>query len=199
MPGRHYVVDQGPARFVVIDSNLLIRDYGGFSVEGEIAFVREAVRGAAGRRVFLIAHHPAATAGSHSDDFDRPAYVERLRQVIAAGGGVVSAWFAGHDHVLQHVRTPGLLDVFVSGNGAMARPEERFEHVAPAESQVLFGSTEWGFAILEVTRSGWSVRFEKDGGSPLHCCRADGSGACDPVTCPPSQPPLGAVTPPDVP
>lgn len=183
MPGRHYVVDQGPARFVVIDSNLLIRDYGGFSIEGEISFVREAARAAAGRRVFLVAHHPAATAGKHRKDFDDAGYVERLRRVVEAGGGAIQAWFAGHDHVLQQTRTPGGLDVFVSGNGALQRPEERFEHVAPPTAQRLFGSTEWGFAILEVTRSGWSVRFENDRGNPLHCCRAVGTGRCDPVAC----------------
>jgi 3',5'-cyclic AMP phosphodiesterase CpdA len=191
MPGRHYAIDKGAARFVVIDSNLLLGDYGGFSIDGEIDFVRDAVRTAAGRRVFLVAHHPAATAGTHRDDF-RPAYLDRLRRVLEAGGGDISAWFAGHDHILQHVRAPGGLDAFVSGNGARGRPNERFEDVEPDDARVLFGSTEWGFAVLEVTRSGWSVRFETDRGKPLHCCRAVGSGPCEPVACTVRQTPVGA-------
>ena len=39
----------------------------------------------------------------------------------------VRAWLAGHDHDLQHLRTATGVDVLVSGNGATARPRERFE------------------------------------------------------------------------
>jgi hypothetical protein len=199
MPGRHYFVDQGPARFVVIDTNLLINDYGDLSIEDEIAFVREAARGAEGRRVFVMGHHPAATAGRHRDEFG-PDYLERLRRILEAGGGKVSAWFAGHDHVLQHMKTPDGLDAFVSGNGSLARPDERFEKMAPPGSRLLFGSTAWGFAVLEVRRSGWSVSFETEGGKALHCCRAEGAGSCEPVACPPPPaPPRGSVAAPDVP
>jgi len=183
MPARHYVVDRGPARFVVLDSNLLLRDYGGFSIDGEVAFLREAAQGAAGRTVFVVAHHPAATAGSHHEEF-QGRYLERLGRLLEAGGGAVAAWFAGHDHDLQHVRRPDGLDVFVSGNGALWRPGERFERVEPPGARRLFGSTEWGIAVLEVSRSGWSVTFEVEGGKPLQCCRAAGSGPCEPVACP---------------
>src|SRR6185369_713868 len=42
LPARHYAVDRGPARFLVLDSNLLLGDYGGFTLDGEVAFVRAA-------------------------------------------------------------------------------------------------------------------------------------------------------------
>jgi hypothetical protein len=45
MPARHYAVDAGPARFLVLDSNLLLGDYGGFTLAGEEAFLREQARG----------------------------------------------------------------------------------------------------------------------------------------------------------
>src|SRR5512138_2267650 len=46
MPGRHYAVDLGRARFVVVDTTAVIGSYGGFDVDGEAAFVAEAASAA---------------------------------------------------------------------------------------------------------------------------------------------------------
>jgi hypothetical protein len=183
LPARHYVVDRGPARFVVIDSNLVVRDYGGFSFEDERAFVAEAARTAGDRLLFVIAHHPAATAGDHVLDFDRPQFLERLRLLQRAAGPNLAAWFAGHDHDLQHLRAEPGHDVFVSGNGARARPHERFERVTPDGASLRWASTRWGHATLEVSRTHWSVRFDSDRGEPLYCCSAAVPGRCLPTAC----------------
>jgi hypothetical protein len=42
----------------------------------------------------------------------------------------------------------------------------------------------WGFAVLEVYPSGWSMRFLNEQRSPLYCCEALGQGRCEPVVCP---------------
>lgn len=183
LPARHHVVDRGPARFVVIDSNVLVRDYGGFTLEQELAFVAEAARTAGDRLVFVVAHHPAATAGVHADELTRPERVERVRRLEEAGGGAITAWFAGHDHDLQHLRAPRGFDVFVSGNGARERPHERFEQATPTGAQLLFASTHRGFATLEVSRSHWAIRFESARGELLHCCRGATGARCEPVAC----------------
>ena len=61
MPARHYVIDRGPVRFVVLDTNVTVRDYGGFTLQDEIAFVREATATCgAERHCFLVGHHPPA-------------------------------------------------------------------------------------------------------------------------------------------
>ncbi|HZZ83441.1 MAG TPA: metallophosphoesterase [Anaeromyxobacteraceae bacterium] len=183
MPGRHYVVDRGPARFIVLDGNLLVGDYGGFTLEGEVEFAREATRPCAGRRCFIVAHHPAATAGSHVADWKDGRYRERLRRVQDAFQGPIAAWLSGHDHDLQQLRAPGGYDVFVSGNGSRQRPSERFEKVMPPEARLLFASTSWGFASLELFDDGWGVRFEDAAGVSLQCCRARGAGRCEPGGC----------------
>ncbi|BDG08110.1 metallophosphoesterase [Anaeromyxobacter paludicola] len=183
MPGRHYVLDRGPARFVAIDGNLLVRDYGGFTLDGEVAFVREATRGCGARRCFVVSHQPAATAGEHVSDWKDGSYRERVRRLQEAFEGPVAAWLSGHDHDLQQLRAPGGYDVFVSGNGSRQRPRERFEAVRPPEARLLFASTSWGFAALELFEDGWGVRFEDAGGVSLHCCRARGAGRCEPVGC----------------
>jgi tartrate-resistant acid phosphatase type 5 len=186
MPARHYAIDLGRARLVVIDSNLAKGDYGGFTLDDEVAFVARAASAEAcppDRACFLVAHHPAATAGEHVDDFT-PAFRARMERLVAAGGGRLRAWLAGHDHDLQHVRAPSGLDVLVSGNGSRQRPRERFERAEPPGAEVLFASVRWGYGVLEVGADGWRYRFVAADGAPLHCCAARGAGRCEPAACP---------------
>ena len=183
MPARHYVVDEGPARFVVIDSNAVYLDYGGFTIEEELAFVTEAVKGCAVKACFLVGHHPPVTAGTHVRDFDATR-TARMARLLAAAGPGVRAVLAGHDHDLQHLRTAGGLDVLVSGNGAKAVVDETFQRVND-DGQLLFASVRPGLGILTVHPEGWSYRFEDVTGQPLHCCAARGAGRCEPVPCGP--------------
>jgi hypothetical protein len=186
MPARHYVVDEGPARFVVLDSNVIVGDYGGFTLDGEVAFFREATRGCETRPCFVVGHHPPASAGG-GEPSGRPGpdvFQDRLGTLLAAASGPLAGWFAGHDHDLQHLRGPSGLDVFVSGNGSRWR-DEKFRNVGPAGARLFFASTAWGFAVLEAWPGGWSVRFEDASGAPLHCCAARVPGACEPVACGP--------------
>jgi len=191
MPGRHYVVDAGPARFIAIDSNLAMGDYGGFTLETELAFVRQAAEGCASRPCFVIAHHPPATAGGHYADVmaDRAMRFGRIEE---AAGGRIAAWIAGHDHDLQHLRAAAGYDTFVSGNGSRWR-RESFSRVEPQGARLLFASTSWGHAVLEASATSWSVRFESHAGEPLHCCSAVFPGRCEPGACPPPAAPAPAA------
>ncbi len=187
MPGRHYAVDAGPARLLVIDSNLLTGDYGGFTLDGEVAFLEAEAATCASRPCFVVAHHPAATASGHRADF-QPEYLARLARLeraVTAGGGRIAAWLSGHDHDLQHLRAPGGYDVFVSGNTSRGRDGETFERVEPPAARLLFASTGWGFGRLEIGAAGWSYRFEDVRGEAVHCCAAAGQGPCQPVACAP--------------
>ncbi|HSM91713.1 MAG TPA: metallophosphoesterase [Anaeromyxobacteraceae bacterium] len=191
-PARHYVIESPPppaaplARFIVVDSNVLRGDYGGFTLADEVAFVAGAAVGCDKLPCFLVGHHPAATAGKHTSDFDA-GHVDRLAQLLAAAGPDLRGWLAGHDHDLQHLRTPTGLDVFVSGNGCRDRTDERFEHPAPAGATLLYGTVRWGYAVLEVSADAFTWRVEDDRGSPRYCCAATRAGAawtpCDPVRC----------------
>jgi hypothetical protein len=183
MPARHYVLDQGPARFVVIDSNVIYADYGGFTLAAEVAFVQEAVRGCEARHCFLVGHHPPTTAGTHVSDFSAERS-QRFSRLLQAAGPSLRGVLAGHDHDLQHLRTATGLDVFVSGNGSSARINERFERVADA-GELLFATVRPGYAVLSAHASGWDYRFEDAGGAPLYCCTAAGSGRCQPTRCAP--------------
>ena len=184
MPGRHWVLDQGPVRFIAIDSNLLKQDYGGFGFEGEEAFVRAAASPCGERLCFLVAHHPAASAGEHWKD-GTPEYLSRVKRIEEAAGGQLAGWLSGHEHQLEHLRTVAGYDVLISGNGSRARPQERFDHLSAPGARLLFASTSWGFGVLEVGEGRWSYRFVNARGEPIHCCAAAGRGPCEPVACAP--------------
>ncbi len=183
MPGRHYLIDAGPARFVFVDSNLLRGDYGGFRLDAEVELVRSATAGCVGRPCFLVAHHPPASAGGHRDELAGDV-LSRLGRLEDAAAGRVAAWLVGHDHDLQHLRAPAGEDVFVSGNGSRGRSGERFETASPPGAVLHFGSTAWGFGVLEVAEDGgWRYRFEDQRGEAIGCCQAQPGGRCRPVAC----------------
>jgi hypothetical protein len=183
MPGRHYAVDAGPARFLVVDSNLLVADYGGFTLDAEVAFVAAEAEGCAERLCFLVGHHPPVSAGAHRGELDARRR-ERVDRLLAAGRGRIRAYLAGHDHDLQHLRAAGGLDVFVSGASARGRWRYRLEEASAPGSGLLFGSARWGFGSLEVSRDGWRYRFHDHAGAALYCCTAAGRGPCEPTACP---------------
>jgi hypothetical protein len=185
MPGRHYVVDRGPVRFVVVDTNVAVADYGGFTLEEELAFVREATAPCGQRdgdlQCFLVGHHPPAAI--HGFRRARaPRYAERMARLVGAAGGRARAFFAGHLHALEHL-SAGSLDVFISGSTAMGALDGRFRYRWPASSHPRFATSAWGYAVLEADAQGYRLRFQDVQGEPLHCCEAGPAGPCRPVAC----------------
>jgi hypothetical protein len=181
MPARHYVIDRGPVRFVVLDTNVTVRDYGGFTLQDEIAFVREATATCgAERHCVLVGHHPPAVllGGARRKP---PPYAGRIEQLVSAAGGRARAFFGGHEHTLQHVSLDGL-DVFISGSTAMGA-FRGFTTRWPARAQVRFASSAWGYAVLEADGRGYRIEFVDTSGAALHCCEAGTSGPCRSVSC----------------
>ena len=181
MPARHYVIDRGPVRFVVLDTNVAVRDYGGFTLADEIAFVREATATCGAERLcFLVGHHPPAAARGFWHRGPLP-YAARIAQLVAAAGGRARAFLAGHVHTLEHVSIDGL-EVFISGSTAMGGFGS-FKTRTPARAQVRFATTAWGYAVLETDGRAYRVEFFDTSGAALHCCEAGATGPCRPVSC----------------
>jgi hypothetical protein len=193
MPARHYVVDRGPVRLVVVDTNVVVGDYGGFTLEEEIAFVRAATApcAAAGapppggppqdaRQCFLFGHHPPGAVHGYGRGRP-PSYAPRMARLVAAAGGRARAFFGGHVHTLEHL-TVGSLEVFVSGSTAMAG-SHRFRWIWPPHAQLRFATSAWGYAVLEADAEGYRVSFADTQGEALHCCAAGRTGPCRPVDC----------------
>jgi 3',5'-cyclic AMP phosphodiesterase CpdA len=181
MPGRHYVLDEGPVRFIVVDSNVAAADYGGFTLAQEEEFVREASARCAERSCFIVAHHPPALALVRWREKMETGVV-RMRRLVEAGGGRIAAVLAGHAHSLEHLALDET-DVLVSGAGARRGPP-CLSIAWPAEARLRFATSAGGFGVLEAWSGGWSFRFVDGYGRSLHCCEAGGGGGCRPVRCP---------------
>jgi hypothetical protein len=180
MPARHYVIDRGPVRLVVVDTNLVVADYGGFTLDDEIAFLREATAPCGEDLLcFVAGHHPPAAA--HGYGGGRSPYAGRMARLLEAMGGRAEAFFAGHFHILEHLSLDGL-EVFVSGSTAMGS-FQRFRFQTPPRAQLRFATTAWGYAVLEADARGYGVSFFDYGGDALHCCAAERGGPCRPVEC----------------
>ncbi|HSM92938.1 MAG TPA: metallophosphoesterase [Anaeromyxobacteraceae bacterium] len=182
IPGRHYVLDEGSVRFIVVDSNVAATDYGGFTFAAEEAFVREASAPCDARPCFLVTHYPPALASEHPLPGPLGPWGPRMRQLVAAAGGRLAAVLAGHQHALEHLTLDGV-DVFIAGAGARGA-RKTFRAAWPAEARLHFASSAGGFGVLEARAGGWSYRAVDERGRTLHCCDADGRGPCRPVACP---------------
>jgi hypothetical protein len=182
MPARHYVVDRGPVRLVVLDTNVVVADYGGFTLDDEVAFLRDALAPCGpDRACFVVGHHPPAAAHGYRGARGRTPARTRMDRLLDVARGRARAFFAGHVHALEHLSIDGL-EVFVSGSTAMGGLR-RFRVKTPARAQVRFATAAWGFAVLEASVEGYGVRFEDFTGDALHCCSADRLGPCRPVEC----------------
>lgn len=184
MPARHYVLDRGPLRLIVLDTNVVADDEGRFGLEAEEAFVRRAVEGCGpGRTCLLVGHHPpAAVHGYGARRSPWPtAPQRRMARLLAAAGGKARGFLAGHVHTLEHLTLDGL-EVFISGSTAMGGFMP-LRTVAPARAQVRFASTAWGYAVLEAGAGWWRVAFHDDGGAERYCCEAEGDGPCRAAAC----------------
>jgi Calcineurin-like phosphoesterase len=179
MPARHYVVDRGPVRIIAVDTNVVVADYGGFTLDDEVEFVRRAAEPCrSGKICFLAGHHPPAVA--HGYGRHGLPYLARMARLLGAARGV-RAFLGGHVHSLEHLSLPDL-DVFVSGSTAMGA-FSRLTTVSPARAQVRFTSSAWGYAIVDADPAGYAVRFLDWTGAALHCCAAGRTGPCLPVEC----------------
>ena len=179
-PARDYVLDRGPLRLIVVDTDPFAEPYGPFDGAAELEFVRQAAAGCAGRTCLLVGHHPPAAASLIARPGRR--FEALSARLLEAAGGRVAAFLGGHWHTLQHLRRDGL-DVLVVGSTARGRGDP-FLQVWPPWAEPLFTSGAGGFAELEVSADGWRVRFTGEDGRALHCCAGRVNGRCDPVICP---------------
>jgi len=179
-PARNYVLDRGPLRLIFVDTDPLVAPYGPFDGAAELAFVRRAVKGCAGRTCLLVGHHPPAAVSLAAKPGRR--FEALSARLLEAAGGRVAGFLGGHWHTLQHLRRDGL-DVLVVGSTARGRGDP-FLSVWPPWAEPLYASGAGGFAELEAGPDGWRVRFTGEDGRALHCCAGAAGAPCQPAICP---------------
>lgn len=181
MPGRHYVLDEGPVRLIVVDSNVADADYAGFTLAEEVRFVKEASPGCDTLRCFLVAHHPPALAVTRSPPTTQAPWLARMRELVAAGEGRLAGVLAGHAHALEHLALDEV-DVLIAGSSSRGRRHD-LSAAWPPGARLRFASSAAGFGVLEAWDGGWALRLVDARGRSLHCCEALGRQRCRPVAC----------------
>ena len=177
IPSRHFVVHAGPATIAVVSSSGAFLD----------AAAAEMAKSAFGERTddwdVLLAHDVYLTYHDRDAEAD-----EHLRSWMAEHDVTPSIVANGHAHVLQaglynETGAPGSLIAITSGTGAKRRvrpecSESNAEGCGPGQ---IYGSSEYGYAVLDMGPEGARVTFKDQDGAHLWSCLASQPGECVPI------------------
>ncbi len=149
----YYSFDEGPLRFVAINSLLL--NSGLPDEERQRQWVQQQIDDAEGRRVFLFMHYPpyvhdADERGSY-DNIDQPARGWLLAQMARPQ---VEAVFCGHVHNFWYDRV-GSADLYMLPSTAFLRHDfSEFYRVAPATEFGRGDAEKFGYFVVDVFEDG---------------------------------------------
>ncbi len=167
LPAQYYaetlVLDDGTeVLFAFIDTTPLastpekrsqFSDTGRWDVEPQLEWLDETLAASDAPWKIVVGHHPIYVGSVRYTD--NPLMIERLVPMLEEHG--VQAYFAGHDHNLQHHRPEGsVVDYFVSGAGSLTR--EVLE-----TPNTLFALRTPGFMAISMTSTSMEVQgFTQD-------------------------------------
>lgn len=107
---------------------------------------------------FVIGHHPVYS--SNPMHGNTPVLIKKLKPMLEKY--TAQAYFAGHDHDMQHQRAEGAtVDYFVSGAGSELRPAGRM-------SQTLFAESIAGFALVAISGNTMYFFFIDENGNVVY-------------------------------
>jgi 3',5'-cyclic AMP phosphodiesterase CpdA len=161
MFNRYFVVDTSlhdvKIRLVCIDTSPLIKQYYQnqkykASVEGQDTasqwrWLDSILLSSTADWTIVVGHHPVYSAGTkHGNTVE---LIERLKPLLEKNQ--VRAYFAGHEHDLQHLKG-GEVNYFISGAGSALRPSGKNEWS-------LFSQSVNGFLTVSVTKTLMNAAF----------------------------------------
>lgn len=139
LPSLYYTFTAGPVQFFALDTNEMS--------EAQLLWLDSEIKKSTARWKIAFGHHPIITAGQHGDS---QTLIRRLLPLLKDR---VDAYFAGHDHDLQHLKPEGGVHFFVSGGGgAGIRPVK-------SDPRSLFAKSAYGFAVVEADAEQLKVKF----------------------------------------
>jgi len=171
MPARYYTqsyqVDRATALdCFFIDTCPFIAEYqanpefagelAGQDVGRQLTWLEQSLAGSKASWKLVFGHHPIYSSGlAHGN---QPEIIQHILPLLQKYK--VQAYFAGHDHDLEHLKV-GDLDLIVSGAGSEFRPVK-----VPATSP--FSRAVSGFALASVQADSMRVRFIDNAGNELY-------------------------------
>lgn len=105
----------------------------------------------------VVGHHPMYATGTRGNDKELIAAYENIFRDHS-----VHAYFAGHDHTLQHQKPSGNTHYFVSGAGAKLRVTKA------SKPHTRFAESKRGFAYVAIAGDSMQVEFIDERGETLH-------------------------------
>jgi len=174
MPARHYskvfAIDAVTnLECFFIDTSPMIAEYKDMpimqsihtqNVASQLKWLDESLDASKAQWKFVIGHHPIYSGGlGHGN---QPEMIKLVRPILHKND--VQAYFAGHDHDLQHLRDDDL-DLYVSGAGSEHRPVMKTPLAA-------FGESTSGFILVSVRRENMHVRYFDNLGNIIYTTTA---------------------------
>ncbi len=173
MPARYYTVEEkiGPnasALFIFLDTDPFIEKYIQHPEEydhiqaswadQELLWLDSVLSHSTATWKIAFGHHPVYSSGSEHGN--QTELIQRLEPVFEKYH--VDAYFAGHEHDLQHQKRPsGTVNYFVSGAGSEVRPTGK----TPTTK---FSASKPGFMAVSLTPTLMEVRVIDEHGKMLY-------------------------------
>jgi len=104
----------------------------------------------------VIGHHPVYSSGKHGSNDE---LINSFKPLFNANG--VQAYFAGHEHDLQHQKPVGSVHYFISGAGAKTRPTGKNKDTS-------FSTDKLGFAYVTLTSNELKLEFIDADGKTIY-------------------------------
>ncbi|HWP44470.1 MAG TPA: metallophosphoesterase [Blastocatellia bacterium] len=139
MPSPYYTFKAGPVQFFALDTNEVS--------EAQLMWLDEELKKRSARWKIVYGHHPIYSDGYHGDN---AGLIARLLPILK---GRVDIYLAGHDHILQHLKSEAGVHFFISGGGGAG-----LYRVAPKERS-LFAQSAHGFTTLDADANRIKVAF----------------------------------------
>ncbi|MER2490934.1 purple acid phosphatase family protein [Catenovulum sediminis] len=147
-------------KYLTEDKYLAVRAQNG---QQQLAWLQQTLAGSSAKWKIVIGHHPMYSSGKRYGKTD--SVRSSLEPILEAYK--VDAYFAGHEHDLQHNRIDGkYVQHFISGAGSAVR------HVKP-RSFTQFAKAQAGVAAVTVTPSSILVQMVNAQGDVLYTTRIE--------------------------
>ncbi len=174
LPGTYHTRDfkvngQTSVRILFLDTNPFIKRYrsrpdiyyriGEQDAGAQIKWMKETLGDSDALWKIAVGHHPVYSAGHHGNNPDLQDLLPGLFEQYK-----VQAYFAGHEHHLEHSRSAGHTRYYISGGGSRSRPVSKPEHSR-------FATSSLGFAHVTLDSVCMQVSFINERGEELYQTR----------------------------
>ncbi len=144
----YYTFTAGQAQFFALDTDAV-------SV-AQLLWLQDELKKSQARWKIVYGHHPIYSYGRHGDT--EPL----IKKVLPLIENVADIYICGHEHDLQHLRSDGKLQLFISGGGgANIRPVDTGPRTVWAKSA-------HAFTVLDIDKESLRVRFVDTNLATLH-------------------------------